>query len=209
LVVGGALALWSIDLVGFGGLQAIARILSSEFWPQSNGANWWKMQSLPALLQLGTSGLVTTALTIGSVLAGQLLLWRSRVVAHAADPDPRQAFAQAILVTALVSPHFFIYDCVILLIPALLLLDQEPESRTFRLGPLAAWLVTWTSALRFLAFGALPFPLWLLAGPLLPPIIAILQWQSIRSTGRHLGPLAARRQATPNNGHRQHAHQWT
>jgi hypothetical protein len=189
VVVGGALTIWSFSLVGIGGLQAYARLLSSEFWRQTNAANWWKMQSLPALLQLQTSGFATTALTIGSTLAGQLLFWCSRLARATADAAPTLAFTQAILLTALVSPHFFMYDCVTLVVPALLLLDADPRSTVLRLALLAAWLATWSSALRFLAFGALPFPLWLLAVPPLPLVVPLLVWQANR-IGSPTTPLA-------------------
>ncbi len=187
LSVGSTLGVISIGLVGLTGLQADASLLSSEFWHHANALNWWKMQSVPALVQIGVDGLPTAALTAIAVICGHLLLLNGPFAIAPARRDPRFGFGLAILITALVSPHFFIYDCVVLLIPALLLVDANPNSSSIRVVLLAGWIATWSAALRFLVFGALPFPFWLLASPPLPLIIALLAWE----TRRHVAGSAA------------------
>jgi hypothetical protein len=162
-------------------------LLSSDLWHRGNAANWLKMQSLPALLQISEAGLLSTAFAIITLLGGQVSLFvASRSSREHPSADPRFLYAQAILLTALVSPHFFIYDCLILLIPALILLDSEPESPTIRVSLLANWPATWTGALRYVAFGWLPFPFWLLAAPALP---LILGWLTRHSYWTRRSPL--------------------
>jgi uncharacterized membrane protein YfcA len=90
-------------------------------------------------------------------------------------------YALAVLVGSVISPYFFMYDCVILCLPALVFLDGAPRDRAVRLSIAAAYLLTWTAPLRYFTFGHLPWPLPVIAAPwTVVPLIA-LSWAGRRS----------------------------
>ncbi len=164
------LAAVSLALVGPAGVRAYLRLLAAPAYHQAlQGSLGAKMQSATALLRpfvpaSATLYVSAAALALGALLVASMARRYRRLAAG------RRAFillyGLALLVTGLVSPHFFIYDCVILLPPALFLLNETPASPSVRLALAAAYLATWTTALRYALFGRTPAPLaLLLAGP--------------------------------------------
>jgi hypothetical protein len=85
------------------------------------------------------------------------------------------AYALTVLVTALVNPHFFIYDCVLLWLPALVLLNEVPGRRAVKLSLAAAYALTLTASLRHAAVGEAAWPISLLGAQwTMLPLIALL-----------------------------------
>ncbi len=180
-----ALTALSLTLVGPAGVRAYLAILSSPAYHQALQASLGaKMQSATALLRPFVPARATLYVSAGAMALGALLVaWAARRYARPARGERTFTllYAFTLLVTGLVSPHFFIYDCAILLPAALLLLNEAPSSPRIRLALAAAYLATWTTALRYALFGRAPEPLALvLAGPWIIVSLVLLAQRALR-----------------------------
>ncbi len=169
LLVGTMLTVTSIAAVGFDGLQSYTRLITSDALHQAIlGTLNWKMQSLISLNE-ALIGHRSTAMVAGVTLAMDLLpIWFFAQAARSVANN-RQSFillyALAIVAGAIVSPYFFMYDCVILFLPALAFLGACPEDQSVRVSLVLAYVLTWSAPIRYLVFGHLPVPLSLVGAP--------------------------------------------
>ncbi len=185
LAVGLILAVASIAAVGSGGVQSYVRVVTSDALRQAIFATLnWKMQSLLSLNE-ALMGQQPTAFVVGVTLAVDVLpMWffvqAARTVANNAQSFTL-LYALAIVASAIVSPYFFMYDCVILLLPSVVLLDHSPKETRVRLSLTAVYALTWTAPLRYLVFGHLPWPGPLVSAPWTVLPLIFLAWTSYRS----------------------------
>lgn len=174
----------SLALVGPDGARAYVRLLTSDVYRQGIAADLsWKMLSLPAFVRSLFQGfalpapalnlLSAMALGAGGVLLGAIARLPRR------EPDQRGLallYALAVLITAAASPHFFLYDATLLLLPALILLDAFPASAAIRVSLAAGYVLTWITPLVHLLFGNAPWPLAVLAAPWAVLPLLVLLW---------------------------------
>lgn len=159
----------SIALVSPTGIQSYLALLTSrEVDEVAVRPLGFKMLTLLAFCRavLGSRG--APAASLLAIAFGIVLI--ALYLGCARHPETRAArvkliYGMAILAGSLVNPHVFIYDGVVLVLPALLLLDHRPEAPSVRLALAAAYALTWTAALRGTLFRAAPWPLSILAAP--------------------------------------------
>jgi alpha-1,2-mannosyltransferase len=116
-----------------------------------------QIQSLRGLMAISASGVVATAATL--VASAAVIALAARAVRRADSADIR--FAAVVLAGALVNPHLYVYDLVILIVP---------------LALIAGWLVAEFAAGRRRAGAAVGVRLlyWL---PLVAPVLGLLRIQ--------------------------------
>jgi hypothetical protein len=151
----GLLAALSWALVGGAGLRSWLAALGSPLYEQQvTIGQAWKMVSVPALavdlaspVGHGAEPVVGYAVTATLVGVFAWWLWRTR-------PDAVLAWTAALGVTVVASPHIVVYDAVLLIPCAVLLLD--------RLGKAAA---RWVAVTFLVAYLIAPLHLAAQAGP--------------------------------------------
>jgi len=119
----------------------------------------WDMQSLPAFLQtLGPSQFAEPLELAGLLLA--LAVLAALFVTHQRQrqPDGLSLWCSALLLTLLVSPHLLVYDLMLALPVALILLDRC-NSRQLRLTLLSFFFLTWSLPLRHVLVSHATWPL--------------------------------------------------
>jgi hypothetical protein len=179
------LASTSIAMLGSNGVGLYLRLLTSSTLREVIFSSLgWKMQSLLALtgsLVGGISEPIVAVVTIGIdlILLARLMQVASRVLSI---PERFvQLYAVAIVIGSIVSPYFFLYDCVILLLPCVVFLNSAPKRPAVRLLIASSYVLTWTAPLRFLGFGRLPWPISVVAAPWTVLPLACLAWLFIQS----------------------------
>ncbi len=174
-----ALALISLAMVGARGVHAYLSLLTSEAYRLGivDGLGW-KMQSAIGFVR---ALLPETARSLASPVAAAMGMAAFALLLRAASRPAQDSrsfallYALATLLVALVNPHLFLYDCVVFLLPALILLDQAPASPAVRLSLAAAYVLFWTVPLRYIAFGHAPWPVSILAGQwTILPLVALV-----------------------------------
>ncbi len=100
-------------------------------------------------------------------------------------------YALTVLATALLNPHFFLYDGVVLFLPALVLLNTAPESPIVRLLLTGAYITTATTDIRYLVFGHAPAPLALAGAPVTALLIFGLFLVAVRRCSGSTASLEA------------------
>jgi len=158
----------SLLLVGPDGVRGWIELLASPLYQEAAQAGQaWKMLSFTALLRAllpGSLGSVAEllGLLLGLVFAALfvMLALRSR---HLVAGREALLWSLAIVTTFLASPHVLIYDLVVLIPGALLLIEARAERRA-RVALAALALLTWTAIIRNGLFAALPWPLSALGG---------------------------------------------
>jgi hypothetical protein len=187
-VVSLIIAAIDIALVGFAGIDSWRRLLTSPLYTGFiAGVIGWKMQSLPALLRALAPGAMQRVATVLGTVAGIVLavvcvaravrdLRRDQAVTPAHEMS---LWALACLATSIASPHLFLYDLVLAIFPCVIALQQRDDARVRALVAILV-LVSWTSGLRGIAFGASPWPLRALAGGFsaVPLVWLALRWPS-------------------------------
>lgn len=172
-------------MLGSNGVGSYLRLLTSSTLREAIFSSLgWKMQSLLALTGtlVGTiSEPIVTVVTIGIDL---ILIARFIQVASGNFPTPErfaQIYAIAVVIGSIISPYFFLYDCVILLLPSVVFLNHAPKRPAVRLLLASTYVLMWTAPLRYLTFGQLPWPASVVAAPwsVLPSIG--LAWLFIQS----------------------------
>jgi hypothetical protein len=147
-LVAAALVGGSALLVGRAGLAAYAALLAGGAYRPHVRVE--KMLSLPALAQallpVGRVALVAVTAGIAAALAGSLAL-----AARRAPPQPGRLprlYALAVLSTVLASPHLFLYDGVVLIVPAAIGLEAAGDRPALPVAVAATYLLLWTTPLR-------------------------------------------------------------
>ena len=190
-VVAAALAALSVALVGTAGMQQWTALLGSDLYrARIAEAQAWKMQSLLAFLRTALPPLRGTLnrapiATAGAAFVGGAvaLAYLRRPAAGSRSAAIVASFAAMVLVTALVNPHMFLYDCVVLAIPILLVLDRDPTDARARVAVAALYVLTWTTPIRYYVFAAAPWPLSVVAAAWTVVPVALLLALAVR-TGR-------------------------
>ncbi len=146
------LGLLSVQAVGINGVVDWVQVLSSDTFDTTiRTAQAWKMQSLPAFASsLGFPARVGSIIAVLAVLVFIRQLWRARRLGVAELP----MWMLAIAATVVFSPHLFVYDLVLALVPMLWLVEHV-NTRTVRLTCVALFLLTWTSPARHFVGGPL------------------------------------------------------
>jgi hypothetical protein len=150
--VGAALTGASVLAVGTEGMGLYADLLGSALYRQNLVLDQgWKMVSLPALTRVALPGALPLArASVGALLALGVVV-TTIVIARRTPAHPQrlpQLFAMALLGSLLVSPHAFLYDCVMLFVPAAILLGAAPRRPELRVALAAVYLLLWTTPLR-------------------------------------------------------------
>jgi hypothetical protein len=183
------LAVGSALLLGKDGVQQYIDLVTSDLYRSTlvEGPGW-QMQSLinPAWWSMLPASLTIVAALIVLLGGGVLyfVIVRGSSGLAKAGENVALSYALLILITALVSAHFMLYDCVILVIPALILLNHDPKSAGVRLLLAATYALTWSAPSRYLIFGHDRFPLSLLGMPwTIVPLcgLAVITWRMISS----------------------------
>ncbi|HEX5163809.1 MAG TPA: hypothetical protein VFV93_00330 [Thermomicrobiales bacterium] len=131
------------------------------------------MQSLVALTrtllpQSWLHGMLTHLISLIMLSAAITVLWKFNVNLKrrvAADQHLLVMYAATVVAIGLFSPHFFQYDCVILVLPMLIALELIPLTRQFRLALAAVLILGWATPLRYGLFEHRPWPIPLLNAP--------------------------------------------
>ena len=188
LTVAAGLTLVSLACVGEPGVRDYWALLESATYREGiASALRWKMQSIPALVaavlppRLAGFG-VTGDIVLQAIAAALLFVAVRRSPAVGVQKEPiALAFALTVLLTTAANPHFFVYDCVVLVIPALVLLNRAPNARDLHAALAALYLLWWTGPLRQTLFGEMPWPLTLGAAPWAALVIGALAVRAARS----------------------------
>lgn len=195
------LAAVSFLMVGGPGVRAYLGLLESDLYRLGIAEGLrWKMQSLPALASallppgralLGSPSLLRDLVPVGAAAATLLAVLRGgRAASDASPASIVRPYALAVLFSACANPHFLLYDCTVLLLPALVLLNAAPADPELRTCLLALYVLLWTAPMRYALFGGLPWPLSLPAAPWAAAALVALTWLASR---RNSGTSAAAR----------------
>lgn len=197
LAISSALSVLSIALVGFNGVRAYLRLLTSDVYMKGIAEPLaWKMESLAGFSRsVLPESVAAVALPIAGLAFLPFLAMFLRVASKPAE-DRRDfvlLYGLTLLLTAAGDPHFFVYDCVILLIPAVVLLEELPDNPAVRLSLAAIYLLTWTAAARHIVFGAILWPVSMLAAPwaTAPILVLFLVARRELRSGAHDDPRHA------------------
>lgn len=174
LAVAAALVGISFVTVGLEGAQGYINLLRSDAYVVVVAADMdWKMQSLVALTRAllpeswlhGMTTHVISLMMFGAAI-GALWKFNMNVKRRVAD-DQRLLimYAATVVVIGLFSPHFFQYDCVILALPVLIVLELVPVTRRIRLALAAVFILMWATPIRYGLFEDRPWPIPLLNAP--------------------------------------------
>jgi hypothetical protein len=159
----GLLGTASLLLVGPGGIRTwLALPVSPAYQESIQAGQAWKMQTISALLTAGAppqfaSLAEALGLVLGIVLVAAFVRQALRCRWEGGS-DEAPLWGLACLTTLLASPHLALYDLVLLIFPALLLVERRNE-RGVRLALVAIIPLTWTLPARHLLVGSLPWPL--------------------------------------------------
>jgi hypothetical protein len=158
-VVAGAALAASLAVDGPHGLAAwLALLRSPEYWSGIRAARGWKMHGIgslaasavpPAFRAIGEA--------LGLAIALSVLTATCARAGRVARSSERSTWAMASLAALLCAPHLFVYDLVILWVPAALLVDRGLARRE-RLALAAIFALTWTASLRAIVAARLPWP---------------------------------------------------
>jgi hypothetical protein len=149
--------------VGLDGLTAYVALLAGGAYRQQIRVE--KMVSLPALARTLLPATRLGAALVGTAIAAALAAMLA-LAARKAPAQParfRRLYAIAVVATLLASPHLFLYDCVLLFVPAAILLDagdRDDVQATLAI----LYLLLWTTPLRIALTLGRP-PLWLIGAP--------------------------------------------
>jgi hypothetical protein len=167
--VAGFLTALSIVMVGAQGVRDYMALPKSDFYRLAVvDGKGWEMQSFVtmarALLPKSAAGVVTPLTVTVAVAALAVLVY---AVHRAKDEDDRfvRLYALAILTIPFVSPHLFLYDCLVLVIPVLILIDSGVAMNRVRWALIAAYPLLWTTPYRHFAVEQATWPLTALEAP--------------------------------------------
>ncbi len=193
----------SVALIGVEGIQTWIHTLTSQRYDeQINVGQAWKQLSASALLVsvvppslAHAAQLVGLAVCVALAVAFLVAAWRA----------PRAAWLDvwtlAALTTVVASPHLLVYDLLIAVPAALVLLDRHP-SRRVRLALLAVFVLTYLNPIAHLLALKVSWPLTLVGAPWAVVPLLVLWYDALHAcraasdTSRRSGPAAPRRAPT-------------
>lgn len=175
-----ALVVVSFLLVGVSGMRSYLHLFSTDdYVADIASGRSWRMISLVSQVRYLGSGIVDVPVFAAWVLSmlplalTPLVLWKVR-------GSVTQMFALAILLTMIFNPHIYYYDLLLVLIPALILLDARPGSYVVRGALVAAFVLSWMMDPLHGIFGDQGWPLILLSTHWLPVPMLVLMVTLIR-----------------------------
>ncbi len=167
--VAGSLTVLSMAMVGTDGVRDYMALPRSDFYRVNVvEGRGWEMQSFVALARALLPAGAAAAVTIVTILVGAGavgLLVRSARRTRNDDQAFTRLFALALLTIPFMSPHLFLYDCLVLVIPVLFLLDAGMLVRRVRWALIIGYLFLWTTPYRHFAVETAAWPATLLAAP--------------------------------------------
>jgi hypothetical protein len=127
----------------------------------------WEMQSFVALARAIVPPDLSFIVTPLTVLVGAVSLLALVWAAHRRRDDERflHLYGLAILTIPFVSPHLFLYDCLVLVIPVLVLISSGRATATVRWSLILAFPLMWTTPFRHFAVETESWPLTLMSAP--------------------------------------------
>lgn len=151
IATAGVLGLMSVSIVGLDGVKTWLRLPSSEFYDKTvHVAQAWKMQGMPALVTtLFPSSWSRGTSVFALILAGAavVIFIRQMVRTRSRNTTEVEVWMMAMVATVAISPHLFIYDLTLVLVPILYLIEHH-NTRTVRLACASLYVLTWTVPLR-------------------------------------------------------------
>ena len=172
----------SVWLIGVDGIHTwISALTSQRYDEQINVGQAWKQLSASALLvSLVPPSLVNAAQTLGLVICAALVV--AFLVAAWRAPRDRwlDVWTLAALTTVVASPHLLVYDLLIAVPAALVLLDRHP-SRRVRLALLAAFVLTYLNPVLHVLTLKLSWPLTWVGAPWAVVPLLLLWYDALRA----------------------------
>jgi hypothetical protein len=129
--------------VGSEGLVRWVELLAGGAYREQIRAE--KMVSLPALARALLPATRFGAAVVGTAIAA---LVAAALVPAARRARLEHAWALGVVATLLASPHLFLYDCVLLFVPAAIFLDGTPARPAVPVAVAAVYVLLWTTPLR-------------------------------------------------------------
>ncbi|MFN8147754.1 MAG: glycosyltransferase family 87 protein [Candidatus Nanopelagicales bacterium] len=172
----------SVWLIGVDGIHTwISALTSQRYDEQINVGQAWKQLSASALLvSLVPPSLVNAAQTLGLVICAALVV--AFLVAAWRAPRDRwlDVWTLAAFTTVVASPHLLVYDLLIAVPAALVLLDRHP-SRRVRLALLAAFVLTYLNPVLHVLALKLSWPLTWVGAPWAVVPLLLLWYDALRA----------------------------
>jgi hypothetical protein len=169
VAVAGSLTVLSMAMVGVDGVRDYVSLPRSDFYRISVvEGRGWEMQSFVALARAMLPGGASSLVTILTVAVGTIaigLLVRAAHRTRNVEQAFTRLFALALLTIPFVSPHLFLYDCLVFVIPVLFLLDAGVYVRQIRWALIIAYLALWTTPYRHFAVETADWPVTMLVAP--------------------------------------------
>ena len=190
IAVASGLAAGSVAIVGVEGALGYPALLASPIYNDSERAVAWKTLSWVGPFRQVLPPEAVFPTTVVATALGALALWRL----CRRTRDEALAYAQLVLVVALLSPKAMTYDYVILIVPAAILLDRLGDDHCVRLALAALAVLLFSAAGRQAAFGAAPWPISVLAAQwTLVPVayLALASWRAARPAASNARPQVA------------------
>ena len=172
----------SVALIGVDGIHTwITTLTSQRYDEQINVGQAWKQLSASALLvSLVPPALANAAQVVGLALCAALVI-AFLVVAWRAPKDRwLDVWTLAALTTVVASPHLLVYDLLIAVPAALVLLDRH-SSRRIRLALLAAFVLTYLNPVLHLLALKVGWPLTLVGAPWAVVPLLVLWYDALRA----------------------------
>jgi Glycosyltransferase family 87 len=194
VAVAAPLTIFSVAVIGAEGVQDYYRLLTSDYYEENiaEGFAW----ATPSLLGL-TYFLLPNALEpariaavclVGCVLVRPLV----RLVVRPADgpAELTQLYALCITLSALLGPHFLLYDMVILVVPITLFLNNHPAHAGLKVTLAAAFAITWASPIVWYATESAAWPLTVVGAPWSVLCVLLLYLYQLHAAAENRGAAA-------------------
>jgi len=141
--------------------------------PTFAGFPTWNMHSLPAFFLLLLPSHEGAARVLGALASTAALVWMRRTQPRYATATLPRWFAVAVAATVLASPHLFVYDLALLVLPALLCWPDADDD-AWAGGAALVWLATVFSGPLVRAMQALVGPALQLSVPVVLAVAVAL-----------------------------------
>jgi hypothetical protein len=187
----------SVAMVGLDGVAQYRQLLGDPAYQTALASTLGlKTTSLTAVIRGWIPASATIALSMGAVLIGSVVLIGAR------PRSTRAAFGLATLLTLLVAPQAFGYDQMLLLIPAVLLLEERSGSPGVRaiFALIYVLQITWPLRAMFLESQAFPVVLLAWSWTAVPIAALVLLVSDLRLPWRAVEAPAALARSTQATG---------
>ncbi|HLZ07889.1 MAG TPA: glycosyltransferase family 87 protein [Chloroflexota bacterium] len=193
------LGLAAFSVVAVGPVAAwtfVKFLLSGTSGSTTVGDFGWKMMSggalVTALLPAPLAFLVVPA-TIAVVVAVGILFVRAALRPAVTNREFQLLYALCIIAGGIVNPHFFTYDCTVLVPAFLIAFEDAPGRPIVRVSIAAAYILTWLVAALHLLVVQAPWPVSLIAAPwVVVPLVSLTVFVTNRLQERHGVPTGGR-----------------